>query len=132
MAELSSFGVRAGAGSLRTAADEGAVVLPHAWTSEGVVATPVTNGAQALHLAVALCVLNDVYREARAADVPVEGVAVEADGGFDEAWASTGIDYRIELDSLADQTALTDLLTQVDRVAEIPRALRAGAEVRRR
>ena len=68
----------------------------------------------------------------RRCPLPASEVAERHDGGFDEAWASTGIDYRIELDSLADQTALTDLLTQVDRVAEIPRALRAGAEVRRR
>lgn len=132
MAELSSFGVRASAGSLRADADAGAVVLPHAWTPEGVVAAPVSNGAQTLHLSVALCVLNDVYREAGASGIAVRGVAVEADGGFDDAWASTGIDYRVEVDSATDEATLARLLTQVEAVAEIPRALGAGAKVQRR
>jgi hypothetical protein len=65
------------------------VVLQHAWTDEGVTAAPVTNGGQALHLAVALCILNDTYREAT-------GMGIE-----------------------------------VDEVAEIPRAIRAGAAVTR-
>lgn len=128
-AGLSPYGVRATAGSLR--AGDG-VVLSHAWTPEGVVAVPVTNGAQVLHLSVALCVLNDVYREARELDVPVDGVAVEADGGFDDAWASTGIAYRVEVDSPAGDAAAQRLLEWVDEVAEIPRALRAGAKVWRR
>jgi hypothetical protein len=122
------FAVAASAGSLRAA--EG-VVLRHAWTPEGVVAAPVENGGQALHLAVALCVLNDVYREAAGLDVPVLGVAVHAAGGFDEGWASTGIDYRVRVDTPADEETLAALLARVDEVAEIPRALRAGAEVRR-
>ena len=48
--ELSVFGVRATAGTLR--AQEG-VVLEHSWTDEGVVAGPTANGAQVLHLSVA-------------------------------------------------------------------------------
>ncbi|WGL53361.1 OsmC family protein [Nocardioides sp. BP30] len=132
MAELSAFGVRAGAGSLRADADAGAVVLPHSWTPQGVLAAPVTNGAQALHLAVALCVLNDVYREAAASGIEIGGVAVEADGAFDDAWASTGIHYRVEVDTAADEATLVRLLTQVEHVAEIPRALGAGAKVQRR
>jgi len=132
MAELSPFGVRAGAGTLRAQPAEGAVVLPHAWTPEGVLAVPVANGAQALHLAVALCVLNDVYREAVAVGVEVRGVAVEADGAFDAAWASTGIEYRVDVDTPTDPATLADLLARVERVAEIPRAIVAGAQVRRR
>ncbi|GAA3656818.1 hypothetical protein GCM10022237_16140 [Nocardioides ginsengisoli] len=129
MADLSPFGVRAGAGTLREG--EG-VVLPHVWTEEGVLAAPATNGAQVLHLAVALCVLNDVYREARRLAVPVEGVAVTADGAFDDLWVSKGIGYDVEIDSSADPARIGLLLEVVDEVAEIPRALRAGADVRRR
>lgn len=128
MADLSSFGVRASAGSLRAGAG---VTLPHTWTEEGVVADPATNGAQVLHLAVALCVLNDTYREAARLGVPVAGVAVTADGGFDDAWASTGIGYAVELDSPADPEQIAALHRVVDDVAEIPKALRAGAGVRR-
>lgn len=126
--DLSPFGVRATAGTLR--ASEG-VVLHHTWTDEGVVAAPVTNGAQVLHLSVALCVLNDTYREAERIGIKVDGVAVEADGGFDREWRSSGIEYSVTLDSRASTEALRRLHAAVDEVAEIPRAVRAGAPVER-
>ncbi len=85
--DLSPFGVRASAGTLRAAEDADSVVLRHVWTEEGVVAGPAANGAQVLHLSVALCVLNDTYREAERLGVEVRGVAVEVDGGFDERLA---------------------------------------------
>ena len=127
--ELSPLGVRATAGSLR--ASDG-VVLPHTWTAEGVVAGPAVNGAQLLHLSVALCVLNDTYREAQRLGLAVDGVAVEADGRFDDEWRSTGIEYAVTLDSRAGAGTQADLLAAVDEVAEIPRVLRAGAPVARR
>ncbi|MFC8190270.1 OsmC family protein [Cellulomonas sp. NPDC057328] len=126
MADLSVFGVTATAGSLRGPG----VTLAHAWTPEGIAADPVTNGAQVLHLAVAVCVLNDVYREARALGIEVRGVRVEADGGFDEAWRSTGVTYRVEVDGPSAEAA-GRLLARVDEVAEVPRALRAGVPVAR-
>jgi hypothetical protein len=127
--DLSPFGVRATAGTLR---DSAGLVLQHSWTDEGVVAAPVTNGAQVLHLSVALCVLNDTYREAERLGLEIDGVAVEADGGFDDQWRSTGIVYSVTLDSRAAMDDLAGLMTVVDDVAEIPRAVRAGARVRRR
>lgn len=127
--DLSTFGVRVTAGTLRAPAG---VVLDHPWTEKGVVAAPVTNGAQALHLSVALCVLNDTYREARVLGIEVDGVAVEADGGFDDAWRSTGIVYAVSIASRASEEDLTRLRAVVDEVAEMPRALRAGAPVQRR
>ncbi len=126
---LSLHGVRATAGTLR--AVEG-VVLHHTWTDEGVVANPAGNGAQLLHLSVALCVLNDTYREAERLGIEVDGVAVEADGGFDDEWRSTGIAYSVTLDSRARAEDLARLDAVVDEVAEIPRAMRAGAAVERR
>ncbi|GAB2736106.1 OsmC family protein [Nocardioides pakistanensis] len=127
--DLSPYGVRATAGTLRAA--EG-VVLPHAWTDEGVVAAPASNGAQLLHLSVALCVLNDTYREARSRGIELNGIAVEADGGFDEEWHSTGVEYSVSIDSPASADDLARLSAVVDEVAEIPRAIRAGAAVTRR
>lgn len=127
--DLSPYGVRATAGTLRAA--EG-VVLPHAWTDEGVVAAPASNGAQLLHLSVALCVLNDTYREARRRGIELNGIAVEADGGFDEEWHSTGVEYSVSIDSPASADDLARLSAVVDEVAEIPRAIRAGAAVTRR
>ena len=126
--DLSPFGVRATAGTLRS--DDG-VVLDHAWTEAGVVAAPVTNGAQVLHLSVALCVLNDTYREAQRLAIEVAGVAVEADGGFDAEWRSTGIAYEVVVDGPVTEAQRRELLAAVDEVAEVPRAIRAGAAVTR-
>lgn len=127
--ELSANGARATAGSLRAA--EG-IRLNHAWTDQGVVAGPAGNGAQVLHLSVALCVLNDTYREAQRLGIDLEGVAVDADGEFDDEWHSTGIEYSVALDAQASAEDLKRLSAVVDEVAEIPRVLRAGAAVIRR
>lgn len=86
-------------------------------------------GAHLLHAAVAACVLNDLYREAASLGVQLEGVRVEAEGGFDATWVSTGVVYRVELDSAADRASQQALLDSVDRLAEIPRALRKGTTV---
>jgi hypothetical protein len=107
-------------------------VLHHSWTAEGVVAAPAANGAQLLNLSVALCVLNDTYREAERLGLKVDGVAVEADGGFDDEWRSTGIEYTVTLDSQARAEDLARLVSVVDEIAEIPRAIRSGAPVTRR
>jgi len=125
---LSPFGVSATAGTLSV---PGGVGSHHQWTEEGVMASPVVNGAQVLHLSVALCVLNDTYREAERLGVKLEGVAVKADGNFDTEWRSTGIEYSVTLDSFAPAEALDLLRASVDEIAEIPRAIRAGAPVKR-
>ena len=120
------------AGSLRSG-DAGAVAFPHRWTADGVSVDATFTGAHLLHLAVAGCVLNDLYREAGRLAIELGGVRVRATGGFDpdDGWASTGIRYTVELDTPADPDRLAHLLETVDTVAEIPRALRAGADVRR-
>ncbi|MFW5471542.1 OsmC family protein [Knoellia sp. CPCC 206435] len=127
--ELSSLGVSATAGALR---DPAGVLLHHRWTKEGVRVSPIDNGGQMLHLSVALCVLNDTYREAERLGVSVDGIAVEADGSFDDQWRSTGIEYSVTLQSEAPAEKVQHLMAVVDQVAEIPRAVRAGAPVRRR
>lgn len=89
-------------------------------------------GAHLLHLAAAGCVLNDVYREAEQLGIHVEGVRVEAAGGYDpDSGQSTGIEYTVNVASPATPDQLGRLLERVDAVAEIPRAIRAGAPVRR-
>lgn len=123
------FAVRLTAGSLRH--EEPAFVLPHAWTDAGVAVEAGGTGAHLFHTAVALCVLNDLFREARTDGLTVDGAAVVARGEFDDDWGSTGVTYRVELDSTEDQALLAELLARVDQVAEIPRAVRAGATVER-
>ena len=84
-----------------------------------------------LHLSVALCVLNDTYREAQRLGIQVDGAAVETDGAFDGEWCSTGITYAVTVDSPASTEEVAHLQSVVDEVAEIPRAIRAGAPVTR-
>ena len=128
---MDDFAVVVTAGSLRSGR-EGAVRLPHRWTPEGVEVEAPFTGAHLLHLAVAGCVLIDVYREAARLGVGVSGVRVSARGVFDtRTWASTGISYAVGLDSPAPAAAVVRLLDAVDEVAEIPRAVRHGAPVTR-
>jgi len=98
---MDQFVVVAGAGSLRSE-DAQAVHFPHKWTPGGVTVEADFTGAHLLHLAAAGCVLNDLYREAQGLGVELAGARVTAAGGFDpDSWSSTGITYRVELDSAA-------------------------------
>jgi uncharacterized OsmC-like protein len=125
------FEVTVGAGTMMSPSSS-AVRFPHQWTDGGVTIEADFTGGHVLNLAVAGCVLNDVYREAAALGIEVKGVRVAAAGGFDTAtWQSTGIDYSVEVSSDAPADRLTHLLAVVDQVAEIPQAIRAGAPVQR-
>jgi uncharacterized OsmC-like protein len=123
--------VAAGAGTMMSGT-AAAVRFPHRWTPGGVTVEADFTGGHLLHLAAAGCVLNDLYREAAALGIGLQGVRVTAAGGFDPAtWQSTGIDYSVEVSSDAPADQLAHLLEVVDQVAEIPRAIRAGTTVRR-
>ena len=76
--------------------------------------------------------MNDTYREGERLDIEVDGVAVEPDGGFDDEWRYSGIEYSVTLDSRASAEDVARLVAVVDEVAEIPRAIRAGGSVARR
>ena len=128
---VEGFDVVVGAGSLRSRSAE-VTAMPHRWTDDGVTVEADFTGAHLLHLAVAGCVLNDVYREARELGIEVRGVRVHARGAFvTTSWSSTGVVYDVELDSPAPPDDVARLLTVVDDVAEIPRAVRTGAPVSR-
>lgn len=128
---MGDFEVVCAAGSLRPDRAEGVVHLDHRWTAGGVDLSLTFTGAHLLHASVAACVLNDLYREAARLGVLLDGVRVCADGGFSESWASTGIRYSVEVDSPEVAETVEELIAVVDRVAEIPRALRHGAVVTR-
>jgi uncharacterized OsmC-like protein len=125
------YEVTVAAGTLRSEAED-TVRFAHRWTPDGVTVQGAFTGAHLLHVAIAGCVLNDLYREAAAAGVELHGVRVSAAGGFDaDSWTSTGITYSVVLSSDAPAAELARLLDTVDEIAEIPRAVRAGAGVRR-
>lgn len=126
-----TYAVEVAAGSLRTD-DPAAVRFGHRWTPGGVTVRADFTGAHLLHASVAGCVLNDLYREAATLGVDLRGVRVTAEGALDpRTAASTGIRYAVRLDSDASPARVAELLDVVDRVAEIPRAIRAGAPVHR-
>jgi uncharacterized OsmC-like protein len=125
------FEVSVGAGTMMSGSTA-AVRFPHRWTPGGVTVEADFTGGHLLHLAAAGCVLNDLYREAAALGIDLDGVRVTAAGEFDAAtWQSTGIGYSVEVSSDASADQLAQLLEAVDQAAEIPRAIRAGATVQR-
>jgi uncharacterized OsmC-like protein len=125
------FEVTVGAGTMMAGSDA-TVRFAHRWTPDGVTVEGDFTGGHLLHLAAAGCVLNDLYREAATLGIELKGARVIAAGGFDTAtWQSTGIRYSVEVSSDASADQLAHLFEVVDQVAEIPRAIRAGASVGR-
>jgi len=89
------------------------------------------NGGQLLYLAVAGCISNDLFREARAAGIELSGVRVKVGGDFvGEPAVSDEILYEVEVAGDAPEDRLQALVDQVDRIAEIPNSLRQGTRVR--
>ncbi len=89
------------------------------------------NGGQLLYLAVAGCVSNDLFREARAAGIELSSVRVKVSGDFvGEPAVSDEIRYEVEVAGNAPEGQLRELIDQVDEIAEIPNSLRQGTRVR--
>ena len=62
---MTDFSVECAAGSLRSLSESAPVAhFAHRWTDGGVDVSADFTGAHLLHLSVAACVLNDLYREA--------------------------------------------------------------------
>lgn len=88
------------------------------------------SGAHVLHLAVAVCVYNDMLRDARPRGIHIERLAVTVTGDFTgDPLRSTGIAYTIDVAGDAPEAALRALVKHVERVAEIPDMLRHGMTV---
>jgi putative redox protein len=89
------------------------------------------NGGQLLYLAVARCISNDLFRDARAAGIDLSRVRVKVSGGFvGEPAVSEEIRYEVEVAGNAPEEALRELIESVDEIAEIPNSLRQGTRVR--
>lgn len=88
------------------------------------------NGGQLLYLAIAGCVSNDLYREARSRGIALTRVAVRVDGDFPgPASVSTPISIDVELEGEAAEDELSGLIAHVDAIAEIPNSIRRGTDV---
>jgi putative redox protein len=89
------------------------------------------NGGQLLYLAVAGCISNDLFREARAGGIELSRVRVKASSDFvGEPAVSDEIRYEVELAGNVPEDRLQALIDQVDEIAEIPNSLRQGTRVR--
>ena len=83
------------------------------------------NGGQLFYLSIAACVSNDLYREAATMGIELDGVEVTVDGDFPaRGEGSTPITVDVMVRSGATEAAVRELLAEVERVAEIPRAIR--------
>lgn len=88
-------------------------------------------GGHLLHLAVAGCVYNDLFREGAKRGITIARASVSADGSFrGEPCASTGIGYRLRVEGDASEAELRSLVAHVEAIAEVPSAIRLGADVR--
>jgi organic hydroperoxide reductase OsmC/OhrA len=88
------------------------------------------NGGQLLYLAIAACWSNDLYREAATMDIELDGVEVAVDGDFPARGAgSTPITVDVVIRSSAPEERLLELIAEVERVAEIPRAIRDATPI---
>ena len=89
------------------------------------------NGAELMHLAVAGCVSNDLFREASALGIRLDRVRISAWGECaGDPPVSTGVTYTIEIGGEATEEQLRALVARVDAIAEIPNCLRRGTPVK--
>jgi putative redox protein len=89
------------------------------------------NGGRLLYLAVAGCISNDLFRDARAAGIDLSRVRVKVSGDFvGDPAVSEEIRYEVEVAGSAPEKALRELIESVDEIAGIPKSLRQGTRVR--
>jgi uncharacterized OsmC-like protein len=88
------------------------------------------SGGELLLLAIGACYCNDLYREAAKRGITVRSVHVDVacDWGGEPVIAEN-VTLAARVEAEASEEALRDLVTQTDRVAEIPNSLRLGAAV---
>ena len=88
------------------------------------------NGGQLLNLAVAGCVSNDLFREARRLEITLDRVVIRVDSDYaGDPPVSSDIRYDVEVEGDAPRERLEELVALVDRIAEIPNSLRNGTRV---
>jgi putative redox protein len=88
------------------------------------------SGGQLLYMAIAACWSNDLYREAATMGIGLDGVEITVDGDFPARGAgSTPITLEVVVKSSAPGERVRELIAEVERIAEIPRAIREGPPI---
>ena len=89
------------------------------------------NGGQLLYLSIAACWSNDLYREAATMGIELDGVEITVDGDFPARGSgSTPVSVEVVVRSSAPEALVRALIAEVERVAEIPRAIRDATAIR--
>lgn len=102
----------------------GKVVVEHHRTPSAEITAEVLSGGHVLHLAVAICLFNDLLRMAAERGIDITDLRVSADGGFaGTPVVSTGISYDIDVAGNAPDDVLRELVADVERDAAIPLTL---------
>jgi len=88
------------------------------------------NGAELLLLSLATCCCNDIYREAGKRNLPVSAVEVTCAGKFGGE-GETGSNFRYKVNEVSDAPAeaIEDLISYVDKIAEVHNTLRKGLSI---
>ena len=88
------------------------------------------NGGQLFYLSIAACWSNDLYREATTMGIELDGVELAVDGDFPARGSgSTPITIDLVVRSSAPEEKVRALIAEVERIAEIPRAIREGPPI---
>ena len=88
------------------------------------------SGGQLLYMAIAACWSNDLYREAATMGIELHGVEITVDGDFPARGSgSTSISVDVTVRSPAPEERIRELIAEVERVAEIPRAIRDATPI---
>lgn len=88
------------------------------------------NGGQLLYMSIAACWSNDLYREAATMGIDLDGVEITVDGDFPARGSgSTPITVDVVVRSSAPEERVRELIAEVERVAEIPRAIREATPI---
>jgi organic hydroperoxide reductase OsmC/OhrA len=88
------------------------------------------NGGQLFYLSIAACWSNDLYREAATMGIELDRVEITVDGDFPARGSgSTPISVDVAIRSSAPEEQVRKLIAEVERVAEIPRAIRDATPI---
>jgi organic hydroperoxide reductase OsmC/OhrA len=88
------------------------------------------NGGQLFYLSIAACWSNDLYREAATMGIELDRVELAVDGDFPARGSgSTPITIDLVVRSSAPEEKVRALIAEVERIAEIPRAIREGPPI---
>lgn len=89
------------------------------------------NGGEFLFLSLATCFCNDLYREATKREMKIESVEIIVSGEFGgEGETAKNISYKVQVQAKEySKEEIYDLITSVDKIAEIHNTLRKGINI---